>query len=416
MLWLPLLVGLQGVPHTGGLRTLFLLIGLGHLAWLKRTSREQSPELGGHAERIIFWLLLTWLMTQSVLVAAAPMAALQALSEDWGKLVLMMFVGIWASRLAPEGRWLAWSFFLGAFLHVLSTLGAQALSVIHGEGLAFQQSLLSEYPLAATFSTMSLAWLMTDGVAYVLRVRRVFPWPIGISAILLGLTFFAEMVLKAKSGQVMTIVLIVIVAMTLLVRSALDRRKRLLIMVACATAFGLVAGFGHDRWMEMRESIGAAQNGPLPVQALVTDNIDIPQGTDHSFYMRALRVKVALDGVSEYPWGLGYSTDVYHRYVKSRYGIENAIQSSNSGLMDFALATGLPGAFMLLLMASVLAWRGWQAFNAGRTEGLVLLLLVVNQMGVYTLDGTLGGSRFNGFALIAGALWAVSAMNGDKQR
>lgn len=410
MLWLPLLVGLQGVPHTGGLRTLFLLVGIGHLAWLKRSTSEPLPPLQCKFDCLAFWLLSAWLILHASLLAVDSHTAFRELADNWAKLILMTFIGIWLGKLIMDEAWISIALFSGAFLHVLSVLGAQIISLSNGNGFAFQESLLSEYPLAATFTTIAIAWLLADGVACIKGTRRIFPWPPAVSIVLILLALTAEALLKAKSGEIMFVVLAIIVAAILFGRSGLRRKTKILLAVVCASVFGLITISSLDRWTKMNESIQAALQGPLPIRALVTDNIDIPAGTDHSFYMRALRAKVGLEGIASHPWGIGFSTDVYRRYVNDRYGITDGILSSNSGLLDFTLAAGLPGLLLLLLLAGALIGRGWSAYRNGRAEGLALMLLVVNQLGVYALDGTLAGSRFSGFALIAGALWRLSAM------
>jgi hypothetical protein len=81
--WLPLLIGLQGVPHTGALRTLFLLLGIGHAVWLARSPKRPLPGLHGGIERTAFWLLTAWLVLQSALLATEPLLSLRTLAGDW---------------------------------------------------------------------------------------------------------------------------------------------------------------------------------------------------------------------------------------------------------------------------------------------------------------------------------------------
>lgn len=408
--WLPLLVGLQGVPHTGALRTLFLLIGIGHLIWLWRLRQTPLPKLAGGVEQPVFWLLTIWLTLQSAFIALEPSYSLKALASDWGKLILMALLGVWLARIVSDRRWIVLGLFSAAFLHVLSTLGFQAVSLVKGNGLAYQQSFLCEYPVASSFTTAAFIWLMADGISRLWHRRALFPWPASISVILAFLALIAEARLGAKSGQVVIVTVIVVMGLLLLTRVKLNRRWSIGLSMAIITAVGLIIAGEGNRWSGIGESLHAAWQEPTPLQALVTDNTPIPAGTNHSFYMRAIRGKVGMDGIVEHPWGLGFGADVYHRYVLKRYGIPDAINSSNSGLIDFGLANGVAGLSLLLILAGALIRRGWSAFVKGRPEAIVLALLVFQHIGRYALDGTLAGSRFSGIALVFGVLWAISVM------
>lgn len=413
MVWLPLLVGLQGIPHTGALRTLFLLIGIGHAIWLARSPRRPLPGLHGGFERPAFWLLTAWLVLQSALLAPEPAHSLRMLAGDWGKLLLMAALGWWLARVVPSARWLAVALFTGAFLHVVMTLGLQPGSLAAGRGIAYQRSLLADYAMTSPFTTTALAWLLADGAARLWHGRGLFPWSATVSATLALMTLTAESLLMAKSGQVMTVALVAITCLALLRHPRLGRWWSAGVYAAGLVAIGLVIAVGSSRWSGLGESFGTAWREPVPVQVVVTDNVPISPGLNHSFYMRAVRARVGIEGIAEHPWGLGFDPDVFGRYVTERFGIPQGISSSNSGLIDFALANGIVGLGLLLILAGSLMLCGWRAFIAGRPEGAALALVVFHHLGRYAIDGTLGGSRFSGAALAIGALWALAVMDKD---
>lgn len=410
MIWLPFLIGLQGIPHTGALRTLFLLVGVVHLFWLRSTVPTPLPQFHGGVVRSTFWLLTAWLVLQSALIAPEPLPALQALTGDWAKLILMAALGLWLARVVPDRRWIAVALFSGAFLHVLATLGLQLVSLASGGGLVYNRSSIADYALTSPFTTTALAWLLADGTARLWHGRSLFPWPAIVSAILALMALAAEALLMAKSGQVMTAILVAAVSLALLTNPRLRRRWSISLTAAGVVAVALVVVVGESRWSSIDGSFRAAWHQPVPLQVVVTDDVPLPANLNHSLYIRAVRARVALEGVAEHPWGLGFGPEVFGRYVTERYDIPKGISSSNSGLIDFALANGVIGLCLLLFVTGSLIWRGWRTFLAGRPEGAALALLVLHHIGRYTLDGTLGGSRFTGMALAIGALWALSVM------
>jgi hypothetical protein len=412
MAWLPFLIGLQGIPHTGALRTLFLLVGIAHVAWLTHSLNGRLSGLDGRSDKIVFWLLTTWLAFQSTFVAAVPSVAIKEFAADWGKLVLMAALGIWLALAAPSRRWVLIAVFSGAFVHVLLTLGPQPITLLSGEGLVYQRSLLADYALTSPFTTVAIAWLLADCSARLWHGRGSFPWSAVVSVILLLMSLSAEALLMAKAGQVMTAVLAVAAGMVMLSAPNLGWRWTVGATAALIVAVTLAGTTTAARWSNLGDSLLAAWSAPVPVAIVVSDDVALPGNLNHSLYLRAVRARVGLEGIAEHPLGLGFDAQVFRRYATDRFGVPEATSSSNSGLIDFALASGIPGLSLLLILAGLLMRRGWTAFVTGRPEGLVLALLVLQHMGRYLLDGTLGGSRFTGMALALGVLWAMSVKTG----
>jgi hypothetical protein len=408
LLWLPLLVGLQGVPHTGGGRTLALLAGIIHVVALLRGSPVSLPLARDRFITLTFWMLLVWLVCQTAFIAPVPVAALKALADDWGKLLLMALLGLGLAKVVRKPVWLYVGLFAGAFLHVLSVLGYQADALFSGRGVVFQGSLLSEYPLASSFCVSAIIWLLADAMARYWRKLPLFPWSLRVSLVLLGMALLAEALLGTKSGHVMLAAVGLTAALALLTRPGGSHLRRLTMgVVLLAMLSGVMLQLSGDRWSGLAQSLRAAQAEAISLQVFVTDDTAIPAGTNHSFYMRALRGWQGIEGAIEHPLGIGYGPDVYKRYLKTRFGLDNGIDSSNSGLIDFTLAVGTPGLVLLLLLCAGLIRRGWQAFTKDQVAGLVLVMLVIHQLGRYALDGTIGGSRLTGPVLAIATLWGI---------
>ncbi len=410
LLWLPLLVGLQSIPGTGALRTLMLLIGLAHILWLSRHpgSLVEAPQ-GGAAGRL-FLALSVWLFVQSTFISPEPDLALLRWADEWLKLLLMALIGINLARLhASALQWLAVALFAGAFLHVLSTLGFQGLSFIRGGGPIYGNSLLGNYGYASPFTTAAFAWLLADAASRLWHGKKLLPWAGWISAVLLALTLAAEIFLRAKAAQVMIAMLVGLVLAAFLLHGKI--RQKVVLLAAPFLVFAAVAVFhaGGERWQGASEAIRLAWDGPIDTQTLTgtSDPSAKVNLLEPSFYPRMVWARIGLAGIVDHPLGLGYGADAFGRYVHERFGVSGSI-SSHSGWIDFALANGLIGLALFLALALALVRQGWLAFLAGNPAGAALALLVIHFVGRALIDGILAGSRLTGFALLAGALWAMS--------
>jgi len=418
LLWLPLLVGLQSIPGTGALRTLLLLLGVAHILWWRTRSRPQFGTVHGGVEGWLFLALSTWLLIQATLISSSPEASLAQWADEWLKLLLMALIGINIARLhAHTPSWLITALFAGVFLHVISTLGLQLLSWIRGGGLIYGDSLLGNYGYASPFTTATFAWLLADVACRLWHKQRLLPWPTAATVIFLVATLAAEMLLRAKAAQVMIAVLICVVLAIFLLYGKIRQKVILSAFPFLVLAAAIVFYTGSDRWEGASESIRLAWAGPIDKQTLTGS--DDPSAkvnrVEQSFYLRMIWARTGLEGVADHPLGLGYGADAFGRYVHERFGISGMV-SSHSGWIDFALANGIVGLVLFLAFAAALVRRGWLSFLTGSPAGAALALLVIHFVGRALIDGNLAGSRLTGFALLAGALWAMCAMQKNATR
>lgn len=411
MYWLPLLIGMQSVPHTGAIRSAALVAGIVHLGWVWRMKRCIATIPAGFIEHRLFWLLTAWIVGQAALIAPLPLATtIPEVIGNWGKLILMAAMGIWLVRIMPSRQWINLAVFSGLYLHVIATILYEVPLLLNGYGLVFRESLFSNGHLASSFTIGAVALLFADGLARIWRLSPLFPWRPIVTAFLIGIAVVVELLHRVKAGQAMMAVLIVITAFAILACPHIGRKWKAALLVTILAILAAVAVTGGGMWGKAKESIKIAWAEPFSPEALAGDRAPVPAGTDHSFYLRAVRARVGLEGVTEYPLGMGFDTGVYRHYVLDHYDLKEASNSSNSGMIDFALATGIPGLASLLIFLIALMWRGWQGFLAGRSEGIALTFLILQHFGRYLLDGTLAGSRLTGFALVAGIFWALVAI------
>lgn len=412
--WLPALIAVQSIPHTGALRTLLVTAGLLHLVLLLLCRRAATWPRGG---REFAWLagLTAWLVFHAALVSPTPKSALLALVAEWPKILLVAGIGIaFVARMVNLERgpaYIAVGLLLGYLVHVASTLAYQGWSLWRTGSLESGMSFLGNYGYASPFVAGALALLLAE-VVIRLGGRRWLPMPGTVLALLLVATLAALGALASKATTVIAVVLVLAGA-----AAALGKIRPAWQIGYFAAGIVLIVAASlstSNRWQGAAEAISTVIENPADATAIVASDPDAPVNRlDNSFFVRALSLKIGLRGVCEHPLGLGYGRDAFGRYVVAQGGPGGLI-SSESGWLDFALANGIPGLLLLLVLFFVIMQRGWRAFRAGNPAGLAAFLFVLNFALRSALDGHLTGSRLAGFAFVAAVLWAMSALPGKR--
>lgn len=409
IIWIIGLAGLQSIPGTGALRTLFLLVGIVHVALLSR--KIAWPDWRSIPIDVLglCFLLIVWLATHSMLLATDSTSSTVQFLGEWYKISLMTLVGLclvfYTNKHRTNFDWVALAIFGSQFLHVISTIAYQPWAWFRGiPGL--QNSFLGNYGYVSPFVTGALALLLADGVMR-LRGGRWLPISNVSMGLALAATLIAHILLNAKASIVVAALLFITTAIIITLHSG--KRIHAFVFVLCC--FLLIGGslmFGN-RWQGATEAIATVIHQPADFTTLSgTSDTNAPVNRlENSFYARAAWAKISLQGIVEHPLGLGYGADAFGRYVVERGGPPGVI-SSHSGWLDFALANGLPGITLLILFFIALMRAGCHSFHNGNPAGLALLLVVLNFFARSVLDGNLAGSRFTGFFFVAATLLGLS--------
>jgi O-antigen ligase len=89
--------------------------------------------------------------------------------------------------------------------------------------------------------------------------------------------------------------------------------------------------------------------------------------------------------------------------------------SSHSGLLDFAIGSGLPGLALLLLTAGLAIRGGWRQYRRhDDAAGLMFSLLVGGYLLRCLIDGHMSGWRLGLFAFLCGVLIAAMKRSPEK--
>lgn len=429
--WLAGLMAVHPLPHTGAVRSLLILIALVHVGVLFwRRPLPTLPPSG--IEGALLLLLTGWLIVQPALFGHGhAIVALAELGREWGKLLGMVALGICLAIFTEGGRQaqrgaarLATGLFLGFFVHVPLTLGYHGWQWWRTGHLPVGESLLGNYGYVSLLVNAALAFLLADAAGRYCRRDRLLPWSNRWVAVAVLATLAANALLTSKAGLIMTHLLGWVFLAAVLWQGT---RHRLAVSLMVVGALGLATVASvmvENRWAGALGAISAGvatadvpaptAAAPAPPVAAIQTPIQRIDGNDPSFYFRSSWASMGVQGIAHYPFGLGYGADAFGRYLATQYGVKGFV-SSHNGWIDFTLANGLPAMALLLLLAGMLIWRGWQAFRAGHGVGLALSLATLNYVGRCALDGYLTGSRLTVFALMAGVLWGLSVSPGGRR-
>lgn len=408
LIWLPCFIALQSIPHTGALRNFFLLLGLMHLFFLARKNKGAMDFPGRSAEFWFLLALLCWFVIHSFFIAPFPLIALNNFFDEWFKLLFLVMLGVWMVvrfRTCNSLQWVSFAIFLGFFIHVISTLSYQLWSLFHYGHVSLMNSFLGNYGYATPFVTSAISILIADGILR-MRGKRWLPLSNKIFFIFMVLSLLALFFLNAKAGFL--VVLFLFVFASFLIVFLLNSIRWFILFIGISFVVATFSMVWSNRWD------GGFQSLELAVKADINEQVKdlgyIPPGEEGSFYLRAIWGRIGIDGISKYPWGMGFGPDAFGRYVVELGGKPGAI-SSHSGWIDFTLANGFFGFFLLFSLLIILIYKGIKSYFLGTSNGIVLSFFVMGFLLRSLLDGHLYGSRLVIFAFIAAILWSMTVLN-----
>ena len=417
--WLFALVAIYPVPHTIALRNLLLLVSLVGLACRWRRTLEDVLMLRRNSAWLAMpaWLLsalTAWIFIQSILIAPLPAMALDRERADWLMALLVLAIGAIVAMRNDKG----------ALLHVLVVaLIAHMLLVVVFQG--WQLHLTGTWPVGAvpfaerdyhsTLNGFLIALLLADRLAFLLTGNAPLNFFSGSTWWLLMLLLGVDLLLKARNGTAVCVVL-VLVGATILISDPVQRKywgARLAVAFGLAMLLGVLSVRTDVRWEGFGEAVavGIESNS---LYWMTSDPSQLPptpsgKSLEESAYARAAWARQAVEAIAMKPLGIGFGHDAFGRAVEVRYG-HRGMGSSHSGWLDFAIANGIPGLGLLLALGTVVVASAWRQFrNNGDGYALLLAFAVFGYLLRCLLDGHLSGWRLTLFALIVGLLIGSSA-------
>ena len=405
--WIAAVVFVFPIPRTIALRNLLLLAGVVALLWAYRRAQPRlTPWLKPAA--VWFAALTAWILFHSLVVAEAPIFAIDQFRANWLMPFLIGAIGAWAATQLPRAR-ATQAVAVALAGHMLWLLGWQFKVWLATGVWPFKVTPFGGYDYQGTLNSFLLALLVVDRLFWVLR--KTSPLSLGRrwGWVMLVLSLIADLALQSRNSTVVSALLLLATSIALLkVRSRYWR-----IGVAVIGLVGLL-GTGSlkfdPRWQGLRESVSFGWSSPdlywMTYAAARKPMTPSGRRLDESAYLRSAWARQAVDFIAEHPMGIGFGHDSFGNAMEMKYGTPGW-GSSHSGWLDFALGTGLVGLALLLATAGVAMRSGWREFRKRHdAQALLLLFFVGGYLLRCLLDGHLSGWRLGLFAFVVGILIA----------
>ncbi len=355
------------------------------------------------------WLALAvWILLGALTFASDPAKVLVELRGQWLRGGLAGLLGFMTAALVLRGRSpiappLMFSLIVAPmFLQTLIQAG-YSLWLWWGSGaLPFDQTLFVQGKAKVSYLTnTALAILCAELMARITFRRSFLPLGSRFLAALIPLLLLCLYLLGVRNGVFGAVFLF----LSCMVLYAVSQRKRirgavlaltLAAGIAAVASFVWVAEKADIRWQNFAQTVPIAWDTQTHRAWLNQDKYPYPQLADGrivdiSAYERIAWFKEGALLLKEHPLGFGYSRTAFSDGLAAKYPGEVLLgKHSHSGLLDFALGTGIPGLllwFALIACFVAIGWRGF--FRYHHPAGLALLFVVMGFFGRSLIDSNL---------------------------
>lgn len=402
------LLFLWPVPGTIAARHALALLILALLASLPAARRIGGSLLGHRAAFYPLLLLSAWIAGHDLFLADAPRHALGE-SLQWFKALLYFAIGYALCRVSPrrdgDGAapgWmdvLLWSSlaYLAVYFVWRDWNASQPLVAILGANGGFGSRDKASYVCTAV-----LALLLADLLGRVCFRRRLLHLGTTTAAGLTALALVATLATVTRNALLVAALLCAgaILVLGLQRRTATGRSGmwfgRLAAAGLAAVAIAGAASFSLDeRWGHLRTSVATAWEHSAGAQWLAPEHQNTfigPDGApiDMSAYLRTAWAIGLAQEIARHPLGVGYDRNAFGRSLREHRPDAVAVGHGHLGLLDFALAVGVPGALLLVAVLGGMAGCGWAAWRRRQAPAGLALCFLAGAFFVRSLvDGVL---------------------------
>lgn len=263
------------------------------------------------------------------------------------------------------------------------------------------------------------AFLVAEIAQRLLIRKRTLSCPGWLLYVGVGLVVMCSYVIKARNGNIGLLMLLLMAA--LMIGYRLSARVSwckisgaLLVFLVSLSAIGYTFIKSDNRWQTLVETAPIAwdtENHLAWINKELLPTLANGQVVDASNYERLAWFKEGLVLLKERPLGSGYDRNSWGGRIDAKYqmgGTWNGAHS-HSGILDFAIATGVPGAILWLAFMGSLAWAGLKSFRVGSiTIGLVLIFVVSGYFGRILVDSVIRDHFLQVFMFLSALLLALS--------
>lgn len=432
-----LLMLLWQMPGTIALRNMLLVGLLGCSIFLVKRSPHVFVAQLPRMPLLCLGLLTGWMILVIAGWAIEPASSVKEFASQWLIPMLCGFCGIVVAQTAidrHQSKNLVYVIFLGLLIQVLLhdfivlwfyweyseipervspvlQLGLMLTNLISGSespGL-FESEFFDKF---SYLNNLLAAFTIAEIAQRLIARKRFLPltnfWLLlTVSAILV-----CSYTIRTRNGNVGLIFLLVTAAIFVALRvgtqiGMLRISLATVVLTVFIAAIGVAFIKSDERWRSLLDTVPIAldtqthlawmRQAPYP---------SLPNGeTVHdSNYDRLAWIKEGVLLVRDQPLGSGFSRSAFGDRIVQKYTAATSLEGahSHSGIVDFAIANGLPGLFLWFAFMAALIWLGWRAYRSGNVaSGLMLVFLVTGFLGRSLVDSTLRDHMLQQFMFLA---------------
>lgn len=396
--------------HTTAIRYSSALLAFLLLILLNfRSKNESLPKLDLFlALKPIFIALAAitiWLYLHTWLFALKPQDALDAISNEWLKALLMGSLALLLIRYVHSKGLQTASIILVVILGLSSTILVYYIDL--AIGLITQQLTLDNflgqvrYPIESTWSEAGrdslstlvvflLCFLIGELIFRIAKSNNYLPISNKSLYLLVFLCLLALFTLKTRLSQLSLIVIILyaihLLYKTKLKKQKLDRSFYLKIVLGFSIIASLSAyNIQHDeRWHGLFSSIKTlafnTQDKLWLKQNLESAQSEvratIENANNHSNYMRISMIRESIKTILIFPQGVGYGKNAFKKAVEHTQQATPALGSSHSGILEVALGAGIVGLALLMYWFYILLKLAYDNIRHPAATMLALMVIV----------------------------------------
>lgn len=412
------------ITGTTALRNVLLVLLLGMTPF----AGVDTPVFKRCLTRATVLLLLAlsgWILFQNQFLAWDTRRAWSE-SSQWFQSMLCLGLGIalgCAPRPdAPSLRWRRWAWIIAAAWAVHLILN---VALKDWGSLSFAAAMQAATPIGTRdmvsyLGTGLLALLLADGVARAAGREKVFP--LTLHWLWAGVFAAASLTVATMTrNSILVMALELGIAMAALIGASGTRPQRvrrglLAVTVMVLVSAAAIANFTLDaRWKNFSDSARIAwdiEHSTWWIDQVANPQPHNAQGVpvEHSAYNRIAWIKGASYLITQYPLGTGYDRNAFRRALMKHYGAANTASGhAHAGLLDFTLATGLPGGLMLIVALLASIGYGWKRWRSTRDAAcLALVIFVAGYLLRAAVDGIVRDHMLEQAMFVTGLLLAAS--------
>ena len=424
------------VPRTISLRDLLLVLILlvsAYLAWRQGGSRGNPRALLTPA--ILFVTLTTWMYFVALFISPESAWSIDELSSQWIRALVALVAGAVVAMAVRSDSGFKQKILLVIFaallLHVL-IVDILALKQWSQELMAHQEfgriSGLAGGPDKSNYLTnLFMCFLLAELLYRLLSKKRALPFGNVFLGSAVGIALFSMFAERMRNGVAVFALMLLIAGLLWLLAQKSRLRKTGLVAGAAALAVITLGGLGLavaiKGGSDLKKLIETApvawdtehHQGWLDEKKYGLPALPSGETVDPSAYMRIAWLKQGLLIIGEHPLGIGFGRNAFGHGLKAKYGQGGG--HSHSGLLDFAIGTGVPGTLLWLGFFVSLMRLAWKRFRATQSYAAILLMLLLLDFGARMfLDSVIRDHMLQQFLFLVGLAAVMMACEGPEKR